>query len=221
LQYNITIQYYNYYNSILYNRNPLVYRFSSSHHAEQLVRPEILTTELPTDLPQDGNKSRKYKNNPLLYSDATYNVRDFISQEDNELLDKSYGDGSLNEICAFKLDQGKIDELANDYSETCVSSNHESAIQKESCKETVKNDRTFSKNEDESQCKLNRKRKTHRKIPDGVIIDLSNNVYGTSRGGIKISIIPTHNLVPKMKFVAVPRYKFFSTTNRDRYLKIF
>ncbi|KYN22963.1 hypothetical protein ALC57_04746 [Trachymyrmex cornetzi] len=184
------------------------------HHAEQLIQPEILTAELSTDLPQDGKKSRGYKNSPLLYSGATYNVRDFISQEDNKSLDKSYGDGSSNEICAFKLDQGKIDELANDYSETCASSSRESAIQKESCKETVKNNRTLSKNEDESQCKSNRKRKTRRKMPDGVIIDLSNDVYGISRGGIKISIISAHNLVPEMKFVAVPK-KQYSTWNHS------
>ncbi|XP_011057476.1 PREDICTED: uncharacterized protein LOC105147862, partial [Acromyrmex echinatior] len=183
-------------------------------HAEQLIRPEILTAELPTDLSQDGNKSCRYKNSPFLYSGATYNVCDFISQEDNKPLDKSYGDGSLNEICAFKLDQGKIDELANDYSETCVSSRRENTIQKESCKETVKNDRTPSKNEDESQCKSNRKRKTRDKIPDGMIIDLSNNIYDTSRGGIKINIISTHNLVPEMKFVAVPK-KQYSTWNRS------
>ncbi|EGI58561.1 hypothetical protein G5I_13332 [Acromyrmex echinatior] len=109
---------------------------------------------------------------------------------------------------------GKIDELANDYSETCVSSRRENTIQKESCKETVKNDRTPSKNEDESQCKSNRKRKTRDKIPDGMIIDLSNNIYDTSRGGIKINIISTHNLVPEMKFVAVPR-KQYSTWNRS------
>ncbi|XP_018353038.1 PREDICTED: uncharacterized protein LOC108754884 isoform X1 [Trachymyrmex septentrionalis] len=184
----------------------------TTHHAQQLIQPEIPTAELLTNLPQDGKKSRRYKNSPFLYSDATYNVRDFISQEDNESLDESYGDGPSNEICAFKLDQRKIDELANDYSETCVSSSRESAIQKESCKETVKNDRTLSKNEDESQCKSKRKRKTRRKIPDGVIINLSNNVYGISRGDIKISIISKHNLVPEMKFVAVPR-KQYSTWN--------
>ncbi|XP_018402595.1 PREDICTED: uncharacterized protein LOC108779635 [Cyphomyrmex costatus] len=168
-------------------------------------------TELPVDLSQDGNESRRYKNNPLLYSD----VRDFISREDNESLDKSYGDGSSNEICAFKLDQGKIDEFANYYrSETCVSSSRESAIQKESYKETIKNDSTLSRNEDESRCKSNRKRRTRHKMPDGVIIDLSNDVYGTSRGGIKISIISTHNLMPKMKFVTVPK-KQHSTWNRN------
>lgn len=168
-------------------------------------------TELSADLLQARNESCRYENSPLLYSDATYNVRDFISQENNESLDKSYGDGSPNEICVFKLDQEKIDELANDYrAETCVSSSRESAIQKKSCKEAVKSDDTPSRNEDESRrCKSNRKRKTRRKMPDGVIIGLSNDVCGTSRGGIKISIISMHNLVPEMKFVAVPKYGDF------------
>lgn len=171
--------------------------------------------ELPADLLR-SNENREYENSPLLYSDATYNVRDFISQEDNESLDKSYGDGSPNEICAFKLDQGKIDELANDYrAETCVSSSRESTIQKESCEETVKSDGTPSRNEDESRCKSNRKRKT-RKMPEGVIIDLSNDVYGTSRSGINISVISMHNLVSEMKFVAVPKYEFsFKQTKID------
>lgn len=180
--------------------------------------------ELPVDLPQGRNKNRRYVNSPFLFSDATYNVRDFISQENNESLDKSYGDGSPNEICAFKLDHGKIDELANDYrAETCVSSSRESAIQKESCKETVKSDGTPSRNEDESRCKSNRKRKTRRKMSEGVIIDLSNRVYGTSHGSIKISVISMHNLISEMKFVAVsPKYGFSFERNRhrDRYLKI-
>lgn len=164
--------------------------------------------ELSADLLR-SNENREYENSPLLYSDVTYNIRDFISQEDNESLDKSYGDGSPNEICAFKLDQGKIDELANDYrAETCVSSSRESAIQKESCEKTVKNDDTLSRNEDESRCKSNRKRKTRRKMPKGVIIDLSNDVYGTFRSDIKISVISMHNLVPEMKFVTVPKYEF-------------
>lgn len=175
----------------------------------------------PVDLPQ-GN--RKYENGPLLYSDATYNVHDFISQEGNESLDKSYGDGSPNEICAFKLDQEKIDELANDYRvETCVSSSRESLIQKESCKETVKSDGfslkggsgPLSRNEDESRCKSNRKRKTRRKMPEGIIIDFNNDVYGISRGGIKISVISTHDLMSEMKFVAIPKYEFSFKCSRQ------
>ncbi|XP_011692985.1 PREDICTED: uncharacterized protein LOC105453028 [Wasmannia auropunctata] len=189
-------------------------------HTEQLIRPEVSTVELPADLPRGGNKSRRYENSPLLNSDATYNVRDFITQEDNESLDKSYGDGSPNEICAFKLDQGKIDELsANDYhAETCVSSSRESAIQKESRKETVKNDGALSRNEDESRCKSNRKRKTRRKMPDGVVIDLSNDIYGMSRGGIKISVISMYNLVPEMKFIAVPkkRHSMWNPNSRNK-----
>lgn len=173
--------------------------------------------ELSADLPHSANESRGYENSPLLYSDATYNVRDFILQEDNESLDKSYGDGSPNEICPFKLDRGKIDELANDYrAETCVSSSRESSIQKESCKETVKSDGALSRNEDESRCKSNPKRKAHRKMPDGIIIDLSNDVYGTSRGGIKISVISMHNPVSEMKFVAIPKYGFSFKCNRQR-----
>ncbi|XP_071637425.1 LOW QUALITY PROTEIN: uncharacterized protein [Temnothorax longispinosus] len=180
--------------------------------------------ELPADLIQVGNENRKYENSPVLYSNATYNVRDFISQEDNESLDKSYEDGSPNEICAFKLDQGKIDELANDYRvETCVSSSRESSIQKKSCKETVKSDGTLSRNENESRCKSNRKRKTRRKIPEGVIIDFSNDVYGTSRGGIKISVISMHNLVSEMKFVTIPkkpaRYSMWNPNQRNKIMK--
>jgi len=169
------------------------------------------------ELPQDDNKNRRYENNPLLYSDATYNVRDFISQKDNESLDKSYGNESPNEICSFKLDQEKIDELANDYqAETCVPFSHENAIQKKSCKETVKNDSIPSRNEKESRCKSNRKRKTRRKMPKGVIIDLSNDIYGTFRGGIKISVISMHNLVPEMKFVAIPKYGSSFKCNRQK-----
>lgn len=159
-----------------------------------------------------------------------YNVHDFISQEGNELLDKSYGDGSPNEICAFKLDQEKIDELANDYSvETCVSSSRESLIQKESCKEMVKSDGfslkrgsgTLSRNEDESRCKSNRKRKTRRKMPEGIIIDFNNDVYGISRDGIKISVISMHDLMSEVKFVTIPKYEFsLNATDKDRYLKI-
>lgn len=166
--------------------------------------------EPPADLPQSGNESRRCEKSSLLYSDAMYNVRDFISQEDNESLDKSYGDGSSNEICPFKLDQGEIDEHANDYrAETCVSSSRESSIQKESCKETVKSDGTLSRNEDESRCKSNRKRKTHRRMPEGIIVDFSNDVYAISRGGIKISVISRHNLVSEVKFVAAPKYGIF------------
>ncbi|XP_039302194.1 uncharacterized protein LOC105200742 isoform X2 [Solenopsis invicta] len=170
---------------------------------------------LPADLLRAENETRVCENSPLLlYPDATYNVRDFISREDNESLDKSYGDGSRNEICAFKLDQGKIDELANDYrAETCVSFSRESAIQKESCEEAVKSDGTPSRNEDESRCKSNRRRKTRRRLPDGVIIDLSNDVCGTSRGGMRISVISMNNLVPDMKFVATPKKQYSTTWN--------
>ncbi|XP_036139034.1 uncharacterized protein LOC105833131 [Monomorium pharaonis] len=167
------------------------------------------------DVLRAGNESREYENCPLLYSDAIYNVRDFISREDNESLAKSYGDGSPNEICVFKLDQGKIDELANDYhAETCVPSfSHESAIQKESCEEAVKSDGAPSRNEDESRCKSNRKRKTRRKMPDGVIIDLSGDVCSTLRGGMKISIISMHNPIPEMKFVTLPKKQYSTMRN--------
>lgn len=168
----------------------------------------------------DENSERE--NNLLLYSDPAYSVRGFISREDDtELPDKSYGD-SPNEICTFKLDQGKIDELANDYCSeiTCVSSNRESTIQNEPYEKMVKNDGTSSRNEeDESRYKSNRGRKTRRKIPKGIIIDLSNDVYGTSRGGVKISVISIHNLVPEAKFFAKYRFFFPKATKKNKYIK--
>lgn len=53
-------------------------------------------------------------------------------------------------------------------------------------RETVKSDGPSFRNEDESRCKSSRERKTRR---DGVIIDLANDVYGTCRSDIKISVI--------------------------------
>lgn len=166
--------------------------------------------ELVAETPEGGNENRRHEHRPLLYPDAAYNtVRDFIfSRSEVELLNKSYGDGSSNEICAVELDQGKIDELANDYrAETCVSYSH--AIRNESHKETVKNDGTFLRNEDESRCKSNRKRKMRRKMPKGIIIDLGKDIYGTSHNGIKINVISMHNLVSEMKLITISKYGFF------------
>lgn len=177
--------------------------------------------ELVAETPQGGNENRRHENRPLLYPDAAYNtVRDFIfSRSEVELLNKSYGDGSSNEICAVELDQGKIDELANDYrAETCVSYSH--AIRNESHKETVKNDGTFLRNEDESRCKSNRKRKMRRKMPKEIIIDLGKDIYGTSHNGIKINVISMHNLVSEMKLITISKYGFF-VKQKESYLKIF
>ncbi|XP_067215263.1 uncharacterized protein [Linepithema humile] len=100
-----------------------------------------------------------------------------------------------------------------------TSPTRESAIQNEPYERTVKSDGTSSRNEDESRCKSNRGRKTRRKMPDGVIIDLSNDVYGTSRGGrIKFNVISMHSLVPEAKFLA--KYGFFSNaTKKDKYIE--
>lgn len=164
------------------------------------------------EVPQGGNENRRYENSPFLYPDAAFI---FSQQSEVELLDKSYGDGSSNEICAVELDQGKIDEFANDYrAETCVS--YSSAVRNESCKEKVKNDGTLLRNEAESRCKSNRKRRTRRKIPKGVIIDLSKDIYDTSHSGITINFISTHNLVSKTKLITISKYEFFVKCNKKK-----
>lgn len=165
-----------------------------------------------TDVTRGENRS--HVNDSLLPTrDAARNVHDFISQNDkSQLLDKSYGDGSSpNEICAFKLDQGKIDELANDYraKTRCVSFSCESAIQNVPYEETVKNDGASPRNEDKSRCKSTRKRKICSKIPDGVIIDLTNDACGVSRSGVRINVVSVHNLTSKKKFVAISKYELF------------
>lgn len=175
-------------------------------------------TELMAEAPQGRNENRRHENSSLSYPDVLHNdVRDFIfSRSEVELLNKSYGDGSSNEICAVKLDQGKIDELANDYrAETCVSYSH--AIRNESHKKTVKNDGTFLRNEDESRCKSNRKRKMRREMPKGIIIDLSKDIYGTFHNGIKINVISMHNLVSEMKLITISKYGFFYQTKIKLY----
>lgn len=157
------------------------------------------------EMPQGGNENRGYESSPFLYPDAAFI---FSQQSEVELLDKSYGVGSSNEICTIELDEGKIDEFANDYrAETCVS--YSNAIGNEFCKETVKNDSTLLRNEDESRCKSNRKRKTRRKMPKGVIIDLSKDIYDTSHNGLTINFISTHKLVTKTKLITVSKYEFF------------
>lgn len=173
--------------------------------------------KLVAEMPQGGNENRRHENNPFLYPDEAFI---FSQQSEVELLDKSYGDDSSNEICAVELDQGKIDELANDYrAEMCISYN--SVIRNESRKETVKNDGTLLRNEDESRCKLNCKRKTRRKMPKGVIIDLNKDIYDTSHSGITINIISMHNLVPKTKLSTVSKYGFFVKCNKKSFIKEF
>lgn len=124
---------------------------------------------------------------------------------DGELRDKSYGDGSPNEICVFKLDQEKIDELANDYhsAETCVSPSGGGGgtIQNKRYKETVKSDGSSSRNEDEFRCKSSRERKTRRGMPDGVIIIPGDAVRGASRSGITIGVISVRDLIPETRWV--------------------
>lgn len=178
--------------------------------------------ELVAEMPQGGNENRKHENSPLLYPNAAgYNAHGFIfsQQSQVELLDKSYGDGSSNEICAVELDQGKIDELANDYrAETCVSYSNE--VRNESHKETVKNDGTLFKNEDKSRCKSSRKRKTCRKMPKGIIIDLSKDIYDNSHSGITINIISMDNLISKPRLInTVSKYEFFVKCNKKTLYK--
>lgn len=125
-------------------------------------------------------------------------------EDDGESPDKSYGDGAPNEICAFKLDQGKIDEVANDYpAETCVPLGRGSTVRNKLYKETVKSDGATARNEDESRCKSSRKRKTRRPTSDGVIIDLGGDVYGASRGAIKMSVISIRHPAPKTDAAAI------------------
>lgn len=178
--------------------------------------------ELVAEMPQGGNENRKHENSPLLYSDTVgYNTHGFTfsQQSEGELLDKSYGDGSSNEICAVELDQGKIDELANDYhAETCISYSNE--IRNESHKETVKNDDTLLRNEDESRCKSSQKRKTRRKMSKEIIIDLSKDIYDTSHSAITINVI-SMDLVSKTKLITVSKYiyRFFVKCNKKKLYK--
>lgn len=182
--------------------------------------------ELPTtDAPQArerGSENYRETSSPLSYSDAkSRDARDSTSrQDDNESPNESYGDVTANEICAFKLDRGKIDEtLANDYcAETRLSTGRESAIQNEPYGgSTVKSDGPAFRNEDESRCKSSRERKRRRKTPpDGVIIDLTDGVYGASRGGIKIGVISMRTPLPEMKFIAIPKCGPTLKRNRQR-----
>lgn len=176
--------------------------------------------ELVAEMPQGGNENRKHENSPLLYPDAVgYNAHGFIfsQQCEGELLDKSYGDGSSNEICAVELDQGKIDELANDYrAETYTSYSNET--RNESHKETVKNDDTLLRNDDESRCKSSHERKTRRKIPKEIIIVFSKDIYDTSHSGITINVI-SMDQVSKTKLVTVSKYGFFIKCNKKRVIQ--
>lgn len=191
--------------------NNMVIRLCS--HAEQFVRPEvsIAGTEVSANAPRGRDKC-KFANNSLLYFDAPYNACDFISRENgSETSDKNYEDGMPSEIRACKLDEGKIYDCHAEASCVSASCKYKRATRNKPREKTVKSYHVSSKDQSESRCRSNRMRKRTRcQTPEGIIIDLSNDLAGTKRGGIKISVISMHNFTSNTRFVAISKRGFAS-----------
>jgi len=162
------------------------------------------------EIPAAEDENHESAGNPLPYPDTAYDVLDFpvLGEEESESPDKNYGDDIPGEMYTPNLDEGGIDDCAGDcHAETGSSQEYEQAMRNEPREETVESDHAPSRgNPGKSRCRWNCRRKRRRcRTPDGIVIDVDNDITGARRSGFKISVISVHNLAPDTRFVATQK----------------
>jgi len=162
------------------------------------------------EIPAAEDENRGSADNPLPHSDATYGVLNFpVSREEaSKSPNKNYGNNTPGEMCASNPDEDRIDDCAGDcHTETGSSQQYEQATRNEPREETIESDHAPSRNNPgKSRCRWNcRRKRTRHRTPDGIVIDVDNDIAGTKRSGFKISVISVHNLAPDTRFVVIPK----------------